>query len=541
MIYLGRYIWTTDDLGPHWAAPAGSVAAIDLRPVSSCAKAGIVEGWGLFDIPSNPPATANLIPLAASMDTVPTNQIRNKIASTLNITVGSTETLGDILWRILTVDRDLIGANMCPGVLPDKGPLRISLGQFKREKPFAVGQGAEWPGVQADLQRQYRQLYNDAQAGLIPPKHYLKVLDFWCEDYKTADWSLFVPADLPQEAPIPHSTTLNESFNKANGALGPDLTWTVTAGGVGVVSNQAIPQNASVFNSARAESDLSSSNHYAQVTLTELGNGITHFGPAARYSSSAVTCYRAIEYGADNNMYLSKIVAGTETHLGNVAITPSIPEPIKIECNGSTITAYQNGVSRVSLTDTSITTGIRTGLHGYGIGVTAPTVDSFVAADLAAGGTDNLLANDVITGSPTASAGTIGQTHALSATGVSTGTPAAGAPALGQTHTLLAENVAAGSPTASSGVLGQVQALSANGLSTGAPLLGAPTVGNNDGVIDLLANDVLLGYPLVFGDTNLRIVPEQIIKTSYPAPLYIRGQKHGPLTIGKQFRSRSVY
>ena len=171
--------------------------------------------------------------------------------------------------------------------------------------------------------------------------------------------------------------SISDDFNRANNA-----TLGTAAGGwswAEVSGNPDLFNNAAEFNAAgtaRAESDLASADHYAQADLLSFSPG-TIAGPMVRFAAAAETGYYAMLYSGDNNLYIGKLVASSETHLANAAATVSLPDTIKCEINGTTLTGYVNGANVVSTTDSSISSntraGIRNGRH-----------DNFAAADLGA-------------------------------------------------------------------------------------------------------------------------------------------------------------
>src|SRR5207253_2934705 len=105
-------------------------------------------------------------------------------------------------------------------------------------------------------------------------------------------------------------TTITDDFNRADGTtIGNQLTWTEVAGTWDTVSNQVQmtgPASDSATYSARAESDLSSADHYAQLVYVNAGTVTTqaHLGPAARFSPSAQTHYLSVPY--NGTFYLEK-------------------------------------------------------------------------------------------------------------------------------------------------------------------------------------------------------------------------------------------
>ena len=134
---------------------------------------------------------------------------------------------------------------------------------------------------------------------------------------------------------------------------------------------------------------------------------------------------------------------------------------------------------------------------------------------------DNLLADDIATGTPTLTNAVIGQIHGLNANDVATDAPTLTNATLGQKHVLLAEDIAIGAPTLTSPALaeasepdvltaddidtgsptltvsaiGQIHALTADDLASGTPTLTSPALAENAGVDALLADDIEVGLP----------------------------------------------
>lgn len=143
-----------------------------------------------------------------------------------------------------------------------------------------------------------------------------------------------------------------------------------------IASNLCTANNV-IIASSRAEKDLSSADHYSQVDVVALFGG-SYIGGAVRFAGAAQTYYQGVMYSGDSKFYVSKLVAGAETHLGTaVSVTTNFPEAYKCLISGSTLKGYQAGVERRSETDTAITSGTRTGISAYGSGY----LDNFSAAD----------------------------------------------------------------------------------------------------------------------------------------------------------------
>lgn len=199
---------------------------------------------------------------------------------------------------------------------------------------------------------------------------------------------LTVPHNVPSGGGGGGGLVILENFNKANGALGPTLTWTAVSGTWTVASNAATIGAAvgTVYRSARAETDLPSVDHYAQVDITGLNvsSEAMRAGVAVRYASSAETYYGAM-YGwpatAGTALIIYKCVAGVVTSLATAAPPTDVqPITLKLAVAGSTLTLSINGTAALTTTDSSITTGTRTGLTGNRRSSGSPwAVDNFEA------------------------------------------------------------------------------------------------------------------------------------------------------------------
>lgn len=192
------------------------------------------------------------------------------------------------------------------------------------------------------------------------------------------------------------AVSIAEDWNCADSAsLTCDLTWTEIEGSNWQIltnrANMSLPSGA--VQSARADSDLATDDHYAQATLvswTGTAGGIYGAVFCRKDSTATVTYYvfRAqTNFTPEHDMY--KYVSGTATQLGSTDATdPVAGEVIRVEADGSTITGKINGATSVGpVTDTAITGNLRTGIYGYmdGAGDTI-NLDDFSAADLAAAG-----------------------------------------------------------------------------------------------------------------------------------------------------------
>jgi hypothetical protein len=244
--------------------------------------------------------------------------------------------------------------------------------------------------LKAALRDQFRELHRDASEGKLRDRlQHLRVLDYWCEQYRVDDWCDFVRQLLQKDVRgrVKHETTITDAFTRADaGTLGTSAegwSWTTVTGTWQIVSNAAA--NVGSTGSARAGSDLSSTNHYAQGTVTPSGTS-AGCGCCVRFATSADTYY--LGWGRNNatvTYRLRKQVAGVGTTLNDVNTTAFSGGVLKTEANGSSLTLAKDGATvNGPVTDTSITTGTRCGVATQA--GSGGTVDDWSASDLAASG-----------------------------------------------------------------------------------------------------------------------------------------------------------
>jgi hypothetical protein len=182
--------------------------------------------------------------------------------------------------------------------------------------------------------------------------------------------------------------TITESFNKSDSdILGPDLTWTELEGDLDIVSNKA--RNATQGgNHARADTSLSSSDHYAQAVLTA-NNADEQFGAvllrkdntATRTNYECEAAFSIAQYRA------SKRIAGSFSVIAFTSISVELSGTLKGSVEGAnpaTIKTYWNGVEQVSTTDSDIDSGTYAGIATFHNSVASRTIDfdNFEAGDL---------------------------------------------------------------------------------------------------------------------------------------------------------------
>jgi hypothetical protein len=177
-----------------------------------------------------------------------------------------------------------------------------------------------------------------------------------------------------------------DNFNRADSTdLG--TTWDVVPG----TSNCQIVSNAVRASATNVDCDESYNgvtwpdDQYSQVTLAAVNSGGSA-GPGVRASTTASTFY-TVE-ATTNSIALWKAVNGSWTQIGSFSGTVSAGDIIRLEAQGTTLRVRQNGTQRISVTDSSISSG-RAEIHIFlssGTPLNAVILDDWEGGDFSGGG-----------------------------------------------------------------------------------------------------------------------------------------------------------
>jgi hypothetical protein len=229
-------------------------------------------------------------------------------------------------------------------------------------------------------------------------------------------------------------TTFTDDFNRADGS--PGANWVQVSGAWTIISQQLSSGTTGTTVVLRAATAMATSDNYSQVTIaatTSASQGVWCRGDSTLTSGYAVR-------NNGTNWALFSVTGGTFTSIGTYAAAAVAGDVVKIQAVGSTITVYINGVSRISVTNTAVTTGTSVGIRSDVN--SALRYDDFTAADVASGATGDAA---------------LSATATLSASGVRA---TAGSAALASTATLTAGGVRAAFAAAG---LASTASLSADG------------------------------------------------------------------------------
>lgn len=171
-----------------------------------------------------------------------------------------------------------------------------------------------------------------------------------------------------------------DNFNRANSTdLGTN--WTVINGNY----NWRLQTNQADFNVASIGAEYYNTgtfanDQYAQAICKSTETGTARgAGACVRVTNpGSVTTFYLVMAGT-STLWLYKIVSGTYTQLGT-GTAAAVNDVVRIEAQGTTIRVKVNGTERISVTDTSITSGVP-GLHSLS-DTASEQVDDFEAGDL---------------------------------------------------------------------------------------------------------------------------------------------------------------
>lgn len=175
-------------------------------------------------------------------------------------------------------------------------------------------------------------------------------------------------------------TSFSDDFNRADSTdLGAN--WVEVSGDWSIVSNQLSPGAAGGTIILRASTAMASNDNFAQITITATTTASQ--GVWCRGNSNISQGYLWRNNGSTWDLF--SVVGGSFTNIGTYSAAAAPGDVAKVQAVGSTITGYVNGVSRVSVTNTAVTTGTAVGVRSDS--ASAVRYDDFSAGDVTFGAT----------------------------------------------------------------------------------------------------------------------------------------------------------
>ena len=163
------------------------------------------------------------------------------------------------------------------------------------------------------------------------------------------------------------ATAPSDDFNRANGSLG--ASWAAVSDGALKISSQAVVGTSATAGDIRtAETYTNDQLSQIQLTSTQLSGG-QWVGPTVRTQNGGQNTYLGIYFWNNGSpqLRLYKRISGTWIQLGSSYNSGALAAgtTLQLSAVGSTISFLQNGVSRITATDTSLTGGAP-GIMTYG-------------------------------------------------------------------------------------------------------------------------------------------------------------------------------
>jgi hypothetical protein len=165
----------------------------------------------------------------------------------------------------------------------------------------------------------------------------------------------------------------SDNFNRPDSST--VTGWTEMDDDWSISSNQLAPGTSTTARILYS-SPLSTQDHYAEIVLSNAT--ATSMGIFARADVGANNFYLWRNNGSTWDLFYN--VGGSFTIIGTYVAAASNGDVARVECVGSAIKAYVNGVERVSVVDTQVTGGLYVGVRSEASSTTR--YDNFAAADI---------------------------------------------------------------------------------------------------------------------------------------------------------------
>ncbi|MFF6829658.1 hypothetical protein [Streptomyces longwoodensis] len=174
--------------------------------------------------------------------------------------------------------------------------------------------------------------------------------------------------------------TFTDDFNRADSTdLGAG--WVEVSGDWSIVSQRLSPGAAGGTIILRAAGAMAGSDHFAQVTIAAT-TAASH-GVWCRGNSNISSGYLFRNDGSAWALFA--VVGGSFNSIGSYAAAAAPGDVARVQAVGTTIKCFVNGIERISVVDSSVSTGTSVGIRSES--TNAIRFDDFAAADVTAGAT----------------------------------------------------------------------------------------------------------------------------------------------------------
>ncbi len=371
---LSQFVWRERDGYFRWEAPdIVNDSVLDLRSVADCSKILNPQGYALIATERNLRPKETLVASTSNelLTNVAKDAVKDKLQLPENLTV---QTVPELIGSLLGVYADP-SVGICRPVMPDKeGNIRFKLGEVSHTTKCPTS-GTQWDNILRELQFGYREVKNQSTNDIH--RKYLSTLQ---RKLGVENYEIFIPSDLPKETPVRPTTTLRDNFDVGNHA---DISGQASSDGwlwnkiVGAAlalirtDTQVYAECQSIGQRVtyRADSDLSSTDHYVQAGMMTSSNGMTPVIMARKDGTATVTWYELQLGAGSQQLFLLKVIAGVGTVISNPGMTIALNTfyTVKLNITGSTLQLFNGGTQvGTDYTDTAVSTGLRCGMTAQG-------------------------------------------------------------------------------------------------------------------------------------------------------------------------------
>ncbi|HJP81468.1 MAG TPA: hypothetical protein VJ841_03695 [Candidatus Saccharimonadales bacterium] len=168
----------------------------------------------------------------------------------------------------------------------------------------------------------------------------------------------------------------SDNFNRADSTT-VGANWTEVADDWSIKSDALAP-GLTTTGVILYNQPLDTADHYAEIAMSVAST--TSMGVFARSDLAGNNFYLLRSNGTSWNLFTN--ISGTFTSIGSYAATLANGDVARIQCVGSIIKAFINGVERISVTNAAITTGTYTGIRSTQS--STARYDNFTASDVGA-------------------------------------------------------------------------------------------------------------------------------------------------------------
>ncbi|WP_372352630.1 hypothetical protein [Streptomyces sp. KL116D] len=173
-------------------------------------------------------------------------------------------------------------------------------------------------------------------------------------------------------------TTFTDDFARPDGTdLGAG--WVEVSGDWAIVSGQLSPGADTGTIVLRAAATVATSDNYAQVTISV--PAVASQGVWCRGDATIANGYLFRNNGTSWDLF--SVVSGSFTAIGTYAAAAAPGDVARVQAVGSAIKGIVNGVERISVSNTAVTTGTFVGLRSDS--VSSIRYDQFIGGDVTAG------------------------------------------------------------------------------------------------------------------------------------------------------------